>query len=164
MRSPTACLGIALGALWITHASLADDPPLSPDTLAPMPANPVTSPPLADKDAGTAPTDSRQHGRDKHEQHADPASVTSAPASTPSARAASAELPAPPATPKQVCRNVDVLGSKIPKRVCATPDEWATFEGRAREDTRDGLRRLRDQGAIAPPSPGVSASQLPPSR
>jgi len=162
MRSPIAFLGIALGALWITHASLADDPPLSPDTLAPMPANPVTSPPLADKDAG-APTDSRQHGGDKHEQHADPASATSAPASTPSP-GASAGLPAPPATPKQVCRNVDVLGSKIPKRVCATPDEWATFEGRAREDTRDSLRRLRDQGAIAPPSPGVSASQLPPTR
>ena len=161
MRSPAACLGIALGALWIGHASLADDPAPSSDTLAPMPANPVTTPPLADK-AGAAPTDSR-HGRDKHVQHADPASTTSAPASTPSStRADAAQLPAPPATTTQVCRNVDVLGSKIPKRVCATPDEWASFEGRAREDTRDGLRRLRDQGAIAPPSPGVSASQLPP--
>jgi hypothetical protein len=57
---------------------------------------------------------------------------------------------------------MDVLGSKIPKRVCATQEEWATFNNHEREDTQDGLRRLQNQGAVSPASPGVSASQLPP--
>ena len=68
----------------------------------------------------------------------------------------------PPAQPKKICRSMDISGSKIPKRVCATEEEWATFNTHAREDAQDGLRRLRDQGAVAPASPGVSPSQLPP--
>jgi len=140
MRSPTLCLGLALGALWLARASLADDPAPTSDSLARMPANPVTSPAPAEKAASAAP----------------------ASASPTAPSGAAALVLAPPATPKKICRNMDVLGSKIPKRVCATPEEWASFEGHAHEDTQDGLRRLRDQGAVAPPSPGVSPSQLPP--
>ncbi len=70
--------------------------------------------------------------------------------------------PAPPAAPKKICRSMDVSGSKIPKRVCATQEEWATFNIHQHEDAQDGLRRLQNQGVVAPASPGVSASQLPP--
>jgi len=162
MRSPTVYLGVALGALWLVRPVLADDPAPSSDSLAKMPANPVTSPTPPSEDTSAAPTASRLHGHDQQAPHADAASTAPPTGSPGAATGAAAPLPEPPATPKKVCRNMDVSGSKIPKRVCATPDEWATFENRAREDTQAGLRRLRDQGAIAPPSPGVSASQLPP--
>lgn len=159
MRFPTTCLGIALGALWITGSSLADDP--APAALAPLPANPVTSPAPADNSVSGAPTDSLRRASDKQERHGEAASAAPASAATPPAANAAAQQPA---VPKQVCRNMDVLGSKIPKRVCATPAEWDSFSNRSHEDTQDGLRRLRDQGAIAPPSPGVSPSALPPTR
>lgn len=154
MRLVTTCVGIALAALTLSRASLADDPAPTLPPLAQMPANPVTSPAPAEKEA--TPTDSQGHGKDKHKQHGDTASAASA-AATPAAAEA-------PAAPKKICRNMDVLGSKIPKRVCATPEEWTTFGNRAHEETQDGLRRLQDQGAIAPPSPGVSPSALPPTR
>ncbi len=67
----------------------------------------------------------------------------------------------PPAAPKKICHNLDVSGSKIPKRVCATQEEWAAFNNHQHEDAQDGLRRLQSQGANSPASPGVSASQLP---
>jgi hypothetical protein len=161
MRLATPCLGIALVGLSLARASLADDPAPTLPSVAQMPANPVTSPAPADKDPNAAPTDSQRHGRDKHKQHGDAASA--APASTTPAAASDAAAQAP-AAPKKVCRSEDVLGSKIPRRVCMTPDEWTSFDNRSREDTQDGLRRLRDQGAVAPPSPGVSPSQLPPTR
>ena len=164
MRSSSAYLGIALGTLWLAHAAWADDPAPASDSLASMPANPVTSPSPPSQDSSAAPTSSRRNGHDKQEQHNDAASTAPASASSQTANGTAAQVNAPPAAPKQVCRNMDVSGSKIPKRVCATPDEWASFEGRAREDAQSGLRRLRDQGAIAPANSPVSASQLPPTR
>ncbi len=169
MRS-TAYLGIALGMLFVAAAALADDNGPSTDSLAQMPPNPVTSPTTADKDAPAAAfataANERHHGHDKQSQHGETVSTaqqsgTAAPAPT-SAAAASEGTIQPPAQPKKICRSMDVLGSKIPKRVCATQEEWATFNDHQHEDSQDALRRLRNQGANAPASPGVSASQLPP--
>lgn len=166
MRS-TAYLGIALGTLWIAAGALADDSAPSTDSLAQMPPNPVTSPTTADKDAAAAPANERHHGRNKQSRQSETASTAqpssaAAPAATSAAAAAGDAGTQPPAQPKKICRSMDVAGSKIPKRVCATQEEWASFENRAREDTQDGMRRLQDQGGNAPASPGVSASQLPP--
>jgi hypothetical protein len=166
MRS-TAYLGIALGTLWIAAAALADDSAPSTDSLAQMPPNPVTSPTSADKDAAAAPANERHHGRDKQSRQSEAAS-TAQPSSAAAPTAASAAAATgdaatqPPAQPKKICHSMDVVGTKIPKRVCATQEEWATFNSHQREDAQDGLRRLRDQGANSPASPGVSASQLPP--
>jgi hypothetical protein len=165
MRS-TAYLGIALAALFVAAPALADDSTPSTDSLAQMPPNPVTSPTTAEKDAA-APASERHRGRDRRASKSESASA--APASGAAASAATSATAAtgdsatqPPAQPKKVCRSMDVSGSKIPKRVCATQEEWAAFNTHAREDAQDGLRRLQDQGANAPASPGVSASQLPP--
>lgn len=164
MRS-SAYFGIALGTLLVAATALADDNAPTTDSLAQMPANPVTSP-AGDKDAPAPPANERHRGR-KQAHPGDtastaPASDASAPAAT-SATAATGEAAAqPPAQPKKICRSMDVSGSKIPKRVCATQEEWATFNSHEREDSQDGLRRLQNQGAVAPASPGVSASQLPP--
>ena len=165
MRS-SAYLGIALGALLVVAATLADDKAPSSDSLAQMPANPVTSPTAGDKDSTAAPANYRHHGRDKHASKSEtassaPASGTAAPAPTSATVATGDTAAQPPAQPKKICRSMDVSGSKIPKRVCATQEVWATFNNQQREDTQDGLRRLQSQGANSPASPGVSASQLP---
>jgi hypothetical protein len=165
MRS-TTYLAIALGTVWIAAAALADDSAPTTDSLAPMPPNPVTSPATGDKEPPAAPTKERHHGRDKQARQSDAASTatagTAAPSTTTSAGAAADAAAQPPAVPKKICHSMDVAGSKIPKRVCATQEEWETYNKHGTEDTQDGLRRLQNQGAVAPASPGVSASQLPP--
>jgi hypothetical protein len=165
MRS-TAYLGIALGTLFVAATALADDHGPGADSLAQLPPNPVTSPTTADKGAA-APADERHHRHNKHAGQSEtasaaPAGGAAAPAATSATTAAGDPATQPPAQPKKICRSIDVLGSKIAKRVCATQEEWAAFNNHAREDAQDGLRRLQDQGANSPASPGVSASQLPP--
>jgi hypothetical protein len=160
MRS-TAYLGVALGTLWIVAGARADDSAPSTDSLAQMPPNPVTSPASSDKDAAAAPANEGHHERDKQSRQSETASTTQPSGAAAPAAAGDAAMQ-PPAQPKKICRSMDVLGSKIPKRVCATQEEWATFNNHEREDTQDGLRRLQNQGAVSPASPGVSASQLPP--
>jgi hypothetical protein len=166
MRS-AAYLGIALGTLFAGAAALADDGATGKDSLAQMPPNPVTSPTTEDKDSpAAAVTNERHHGRDKQSRQnaatsTPPAGGTATPA-PPASAAATGDAATQPAQPKKICRSMDVGGSKIPKRVCATQEEWAAFNTHQREDAQNGLRRLQDQGAVAPASPGVSASQLPP--
>jgi hypothetical protein len=164
MRS-TAYLGIALAAHFVAAPTLADDSP-STDSLAQMPANPVTSTATGDKEAA-APANERRHGRDRHASKSEstsaaPVSGAAAPAAASATAAAGDSATQPPAQPKKVCRSADVIGSKIPRRVCATQEEWAAFDTRQREDAQDGLRHMRDQGAMSPGNTPVSASQLPP--
>jgi hypothetical protein len=162
MRFAHACLGIAIALLGGAAASAAPD-----DT----PAANSGAPPSAASAATDATASRPQDPRDARDQRRQPNGAAAAapaapnaehtPARAAGAAAASATLQLP-VEPKKVCRNMDVVGSKIPRRVCATPEEWAAFENRAQEDAKDGLRRLRNQGAVAPPSPGVSPSALPP--
>lgn len=166
----TAYLGIALGALLSAAAARADESAPGTDSLSQMPPNPVTSPTTGARGAAPAATsDDRHHGRNKRSRSSETAgpaasSVAAASAATPGAAAAGDSATQPPAQPKKICRSMDVSGSKIPKRVCATQEEWATFNSHEHEDAQDGLRRLQSQGANSPASPGVSASQLPPGR
>lgn len=108
--------------------------------------------------AATAPADDSAPGADSIAQ------MPPNPVTSPAGDKAAPAPVQPPAQPKKICHSMDVAGSKIPKRVCATQEEWATFNNHQREDTQDGLRHLQDQGANSPASPGVSASQLPPGR
>ena len=164
MRS-LAYLGIALGALCVGGAALADDVAPSIDSLAKMPPNPVTSTATeakdatAAKDAAAAPAAAHDEQPARSESSSTvPASETPVPAPTSATAAVAAQ---PPAQPKKICRSMDAsAGSKIPRRVCATQEEWAGFDRRAREDAQDGLRRAQDHGAIAPA--GISQSGLPP--
>jgi len=155
MRS-LAYLVIALGALCVGGAALADDVAPSTDSLAKMPPNPLTSTATEAKDAAPAPA--AVHDEQPAQSSSTvPASDTPPPAPT---SATAAVAPQPPAQPKKICRSMDAsAGSKIPRRVCATQEEWATFDRRAREDAQDGLRRAQDHGANAPA--GVSQAGLP---
>ena len=159
MRS-LAYLGIALSALCVGAAAPADESTPNTDSLAKMPANPVTSAPTETKDAAATPVtaDGKQPGHSETSSTVPPGGTPS-PAPTSGTAAAGDAAAQPPAQPKKVCRTMDVPGSKIPKRVCATQDEWQTFNNNARQDAQDGLRRAADHGAVAPA--GISTAGLP---
>jgi len=42
---------------------------------------------------------------------------------------------------KRVCRSVETLGSKIPKRVCRTQGEWAQLDAANSDASRENIRR-----------------------
>jgi hypothetical protein len=160
MSFTRTCLSIVitLGVLsLVAAAKAAPDDPAAAGTAAQPSANTestaaetVTAPA---KDDGRAPKRHRQR-----DGAATAATASASPAQPTAAAAATTTAAQDPAAPKKICKNMDVMGSKIPRRVCATQDEWATYEGRGREDAQDGLRRLRDQGAQAPASPTVNTS------
>jgi hypothetical protein len=51
-----------------------------------------------------------------------------------------ADAPAAPSKSRQVCKTEALIGSRVPKRVCATPAEW---EARRRDDREhlDAMQR-----------------------
>jgi hypothetical protein len=158
MRFAHAYLGISIALLGVAASAAPDDTTAADSDVRPGSASAAT-------DANASPAKDRRHTRAERRRQHETATAAAAPESP---RPASAQVAAGAAAseallqPEKVCRNMEVVGSKIPRRVCATPDEWAAFENRAQEDAKDGLRRLRNQGALAPPSPGASPSALPP--
>lgn len=53
------------------------------------------------------------------------------------AEAAPAAKPGKEDRKGKVCRNEDVTGSRMPKRVCHTPEQWAARERAAKEAVRE---------------------------
>jgi hypothetical protein len=55
---------------------------------------------------------------------------------------------------KLVCKSVKPLGTRMAKRICATPEQWAAAEGRSTDRAEEGMRQMRRQGSlvVAPPS------------
>lgn len=54
------------------------------------------------------------------------------------------------------CRSIMVQGSNMARRYCATADQWAEYDGDARAETVDALRRMNSR-AISPPSNAPAA-------
>ena len=172
MRFARTCLSIviALGALpLVDAASAAPDDQTAGDSGAQPPSNAA----FTAAETTASPAKDRRHTREQRRQQEEAATAAATAASAqpaqPQVAAAvtASDAAQAPAAPKKICKNMDVVGSKIPRRVCATQDEWAGFENRAREDAQDGLRHLKDQGAVAPPSPTVNTSSSiysPPTR
>jgi hypothetical protein len=50
---------------------------------------------------------------------------------------------------KMECRNITVPGSRIPERVCKSPDEWAQLAKETQDDL-SSARTRRGAGAINP--------------
>jgi len=59
--------------------------------------------------------------------------------------------PAPEQKPaiKMECRNITEPGSRIPERVCKSPDEWAQLAKETQDDL-NSARTRRGAGAINP--------------
>jgi hypothetical protein len=102
--------------------------------------------------AGTAPEQPRRRDR-RRAAETDAASpdARTQDAGTPAAVAATA--PTTIAT-DLVCKSVKVGGSKIARRVCATPEQWATQGRRASQAAQDAVQEIRDRSTF-PAAPEV---------
>jgi hypothetical protein len=54
---------------------------------------------------------------------------------------------------KIVCKNIKVLGTKISRRTCGTPEQWAAQARKTTDDAQETMRQVRDRSAIAMPEP-----------
>src|SRR5690242_10718921 len=77
-----------------------------------------------------------------------PAASTDPVAAKPAAAAAASPQMAKADEPKKVCRRMMETGSLQPKRVCSTPEEWAEFDRRNKDnsDRIDDQRRAGNTG------------------
>lgn len=54
------------------------------------------------------------------------------------------------AEPQQVCRSMKVIGSRIERKICATPEEWAANQESSAKDADEFMRQMREIASIAP--------------
>ena len=50
----------------------------------------------------------------------------------------------------RICKRVTATGSNLPKRVCATAEEWAALDRKGREGAEDFDRQRRESVGINP--------------
>jgi hypothetical protein len=80
------------------------------------------------------------------------ADKTDAAAKTPTA-STSASSAAAVVKPEQECRTVTPTGSRMFKKICATPEQWKEVDDRGVEGARQTKQTLNDSSAIARPTP-----------
>ncbi|HEY3516338.1 MAG TPA: hypothetical protein VGL98_04765 [Gammaproteobacteria bacterium] len=92
---------------------------------------------------------------------------TAAPAATPGAAPAAAGAPAAAASvaaapaadsPTTICKNIKPLGTRMAKRVCGTPEQWAALEKKTTDAASDDLRQVRGTGGVIATTPGPTAT------
>jgi predicted lipid-binding transport protein (Tim44 family) len=85
-----------------------------------------------------------------------PAAVaTTAPVAA-SAPAAAAEPAAD--EPATICKNIKPLGTRMAKRVCGTPEQWAALEKKTTDAASDDLRQVRSTGGVIATTPGPTST------
>jgi hypothetical protein len=76
-------------------------------------------------------------------------------------RAAQAETaPAAQATdePTTICKNIKPLGTRMAKRVCGTPEQWAALEKKTTDAASDDMRQVRTIGGVIATAPGPTST------
>jgi hypothetical protein len=109
--------------------------------------------------AGTAP-DQPRRGRDRRRS----SQTTDEPAAA--ATAAAAVAPAADTTPatlaqhsvdtieaRMVCKNIKATGTKISRRICGTPEQWATQERTTTDNAQEAMRQVRERSSIVVSQP-----------
>jgi hypothetical protein len=141
----TGALVLALGA---SAAALAQAPAPADDTR-------VTSA------TGAAP-EADQPRRARHRRRpARPVGDTCTPAGaatlpTYTATTTSAQL-AETVEATMVCKNIKVTGTKISRRLCGTPEQWASQERKTTDDAQEAMRQVRERSSIVVTQPGQQA-------
>jgi hypothetical protein len=74
-----------------------------------------------------------------------PAAATAAVAAEPAAETVEA---------KMICKNIKVVGTKISRRVCGTPEQWASVSERTSNDAQETMRQVREATSIVVTQPG----------
>jgi hypothetical protein len=123
---------------------------------APAPADHATVTSAAD--AATA-ADQPRRARDRR-RSAQPADETRAPeaaavaATLPTHTAATTSAqPAETVEARIVCKNIKLTGTKISRRICGTPEQWAAQEQKTTDDAQEAMRQVRDRSSIGVSQP-----------
>ena len=53
-----------------------------------------------------------------------------------------------------VCKNIKPLGTRMARRICGTPAQWAALEKKTTDAAEDDMRQVGGQGAILSTTPG----------
>jgi hypothetical protein len=53
-----------------------------------------------------------------------------------------------------VCKNIKPLGTRMAKRVCGTPAQWAALEKKTTDAAADDMRNVRSTGSVIATTPG----------
>jgi hypothetical protein len=128
-------LGTSVGAL------AQDSSPAANDATATEPATPAEQP---------------RRNRDRR-RNADAAAEAAAPATAASATSsvAATTQQAETVEARMVCKNIRLTGTKISKRVCGTPEQWAATNEKTSNDASETMRQVRQQGGVVVTQPGT---------
>ena len=79
------------------------------------------------------------------------------PAATQGQAAAAAEPAVETEEPEIVCKTIKPLGSKVGRRVCGTPEQWAASTRRSSDGARDAMREISSRSGFpaAPEAPAA---------
>ena len=72
--------------------------------------------------------------------------------------AAATAATAATAEPERVCKNIKPLGTRMAKRVCGTPEQWAALEKKTTDAASDDLRHVRSTGGVIATTPGPAST------
>jgi hypothetical protein len=147
--SMTASLAVAIGC-----SALAVVPAIAQD--APKTESTATS--------SAAPEGTADHGRHHRSKHDDAAKPPDGAAKTETAASADTAAKTPTVSttdssavavikPDTECRTFRPTGTRVPKTVCASAEDWKQVDARGLEGARQTKQTLNDASAIAAPSP-----------
>jgi hypothetical protein len=95
-----------------------------------------------------------RRARDRRRDHrAAEETASSASVAAPAAAALQAS-----AEPALVCQSVKVIGSRIERKICGTPEEWAASKESSAKGADEFMRQMREIASIAP-SQGAGPQQ-----
>ena len=85
------------------------------------------------------------------------AETATAPAATP-ATAAPVAATAATEGPTTICKNIKPLGTRMAKRVCGTPEQWAALEKKTTDAASDDMRQVRSIAGVISQTPGPTST------
>jgi hypothetical protein len=137
---PTGALAAALMATLVAFAAPAA---AQPD------AAPTDRAEASDNEPGSRVSERRPADRAQHAE-TDAAAETPAESEPETNATRTAEIDADDVI---VCRNQQVIGTKIKRRVCATAGQWAAMQRRTANAAEEGFRQLRERSTIVSDAP-----------
>ena len=145
---------IASAALWVlspSNSTLAQE--------SAVPAANASSEVAAE--AAAEPRSARERRRAARAQAGAPPAESTATAPSAEAAPAVAQAGADAADPgsestepQRICKSVKPLGTRMAKRVCGTPEQWAAIEGRTSAEAGESMRQVHEQSGILATQPG----------
>jgi hypothetical protein len=127
-------------------------------------ATPLDDAAVASGTDAAAAADQPRRGRERRRaaEAADetrPPEPAAAPATLPTYNAATASVAQAAETieAKMVCKNRKITGTKISRRICGTPEQWAAQQQRTTDDAQEAMRQVRERSSIVVTQPSQQA-------